>query len=178
MRGVWGRRSGVGVVLILAACARPAQVAEVPGPERAAAPAPAPPTPGPRPPTPAVQRPRSRIAPPEAAYRLGLMPVASTGVSGWRLLHANYDGRGVLIGILDSGVDPGVAGLTTTSTGEPKILDLRDFSGEGAVTLAATTNTLVKVVLCAVLGGRDMARAVGLVLVPAAAAGSALAFLL
>jgi subtilisin family serine protease len=63
------------------------------------------------------------------------MPNASTGVSGFRLDHPTWDGRGVLIAILDSGVDPGIEGLQTTSTGEPKILDLRDVSGEGDITL-------------------------------------------
>src|SRR6185503_10240405 len=32
--------------------------------------------------------------------------------------------------------DPAVPGLRTTSTGQPKLLDLRDFSGEGVVPLA------------------------------------------
>ena len=36
---------------------------------------------------------------------------------------------------LDSGIDAGVAGLANTTTGERKILDLRDFSGEGRITL-------------------------------------------
>ena len=67
------------------------------------------------------------------------MPLASTGVDRFLRDHPTYDGRGVLIGILDTGIDPGVAGLATTSTGEPKILDLRDFSGEGAVPLTRVT---------------------------------------
>ncbi len=33
-------------------------------------------------------------------------------------------------------MDPGVPGLRTTSTGDPKLADLRDFSGEGSVPLA------------------------------------------
>ncbi|HEV8304954.1 MAG TPA: S8 family serine peptidase, partial [Gemmatimonadales bacterium] len=70
------------------------------------------------------------------AFLLGLMPLKSTGVDAFRAAHPTYDGRGVLIAILDSGVDPGVAGLVTTSTGAPKVVDLRDFSGEGHVDLA------------------------------------------
>jgi subtilisin family serine protease len=67
------------------------------------------------------------------------MPLKSTGVDAFRAAHPTYDGRGVLIAILDSGLDPGVAGLVTTSTGAPKVLDLRDFSGEGHVDLAPVT---------------------------------------
>jgi tripeptidyl-peptidase II len=74
--------------------------------------------------------------PPPIALISGLMPLQSTGVEQFRSKHPTYDGRGVLIGILDTGVDPAVAGLITTSTGAPKILDLRDFSGEGRVALS------------------------------------------
>jgi len=63
------------------------------------------------------------------------MPLAATGVIEFRKANPTYDGRGVLIGILDSGIDPGIPGLSVTSTGERKILDLRDFSGEGEVKL-------------------------------------------
>ncbi|HLZ46920.1 MAG TPA: S8 family serine peptidase [Gemmatimonadales bacterium] len=72
---------------------------------------------------------------PAVAYMLGLMPLKSTGVDAFRSLHPNYDGRGVLIAILDSGIDPAVPGLIATSTGAPKIIELRDFSGEGRVAL-------------------------------------------
>ena len=75
------------------------------------------------------------VAPPEVAYRLGLMPLASAGVLEFRAAHPTYDGRGVLIAILDSGVDPGVLGLQATTTGAPKLLDLRNFSSEGEVAL-------------------------------------------
>ena len=74
---------------------------------------------------------------PAMAYMLGLMPLKSTGVDLFRSLHPTYDGRGVLIAILDSGIDPAVPGLTTTSTGAPKVIELRDFSGEGRVPLTA-----------------------------------------
>ncbi|HTH66423.1 MAG TPA: S8 family serine peptidase [Gemmatimonadales bacterium] len=80
-------------------------------------------------------RPTSPAVPPPLALLAGLMPLRSTGVEQFRAAHPTYDGRGVLIAILDSGIDPGVAGLVVTSTGGPKTLDLRDFSGEGQVVL-------------------------------------------
>jgi tripeptidyl-peptidase II len=75
------------------------------------------------------------MVPPVAAYSHGWMPLASTGVEKFLAQHPTYDGRGVLIGILDTGIDPGIPGLLKTSTDAPKILDLRDFSDEGAVRL-------------------------------------------
>jgi subtilisin family serine protease len=96
-----------------------------------AAPAPA------APPAPAVPaRPEPRpVLPPSEAYARGWMPLAATGIPRFLADHPTYDGRGVLIAILDSGIDPGIPGLELTTTGERKILDLRDFSGEGAVRL-------------------------------------------
>ena len=76
-----------------------------------------------------------RFADPAAAHARGWMPLASTGVPAFGAEYPTYDGRGVIIGILDSGIDPSVAGLDSTSTGAAKLLDLRDFSGEGKVTL-------------------------------------------
>jgi tripeptidyl-peptidase-2 len=56
-----------------------------------------------------------------------------TGVSEFLSLHPDYDGRGTIIFILDTGVDMGIAGLRKTSTGETKVIDVRDFTGEGDV---------------------------------------------
>jgi tripeptidyl-peptidase II len=81
------------------------------------------------------------MVPADAAYAHGWMPLASTGVDQFVRAHPSYDGRNVLIGILDTGIDPGIPGLDKTSTGDPKILDLRDFSGEGAVPLQRVTPT-------------------------------------
>ncbi len=75
------------------------------------------------------------VAPADAAYARGWMPLAATGVTNFLALHPEWDGRGVLIGILDSGIDAGVPGLQRTPNGSPKILDLRDFGHEGAVPL-------------------------------------------
>src|SRR5207244_7359683 len=85
-------------------------------------------------PTPAA-RGKEPALPPAVALMAGLMPLRSTGVDQFRTRHPTYDGRGVLIAILDTGIDPGVSGPITTSTGAPKIVELRDFSGEGAVAL-------------------------------------------
>src|SRR4051812_35406342 len=75
------------------------------------------------------------MVPADAAYAHGWMPLASTGVEQFLRDHPENDGRGVIIGILDTGLDPGVAGLMKTSTDAPKVLDFRNFSGEGAVPL-------------------------------------------
>jgi subtilisin family serine protease len=80
------------------------------------------------------------LAPPEVAFQRGWMPLGITGVPEFAAEHPAYDGRGVLIAILDSGLDPGVPGLATASTGERKILDLRDFSAEGRVVLVPLTS--------------------------------------
>jgi len=83
--------------------------------------------------------PREPAAPAALALARGWMPLASTGVPVFLTAHPAWDGRGVLIAILDSGVDPGVPGLDSASTGRPKLLDVRDFSGEGRVPLVPVT---------------------------------------
>ncbi len=80
-----------------------------------------------------------RVAPPAVAYQRGWMPLEPTGVPAFLRAHPQWDGRGVLIGILDSGIDPSIAGFGTTSAGTPKLLDARDFSGEGRIALHRLT---------------------------------------
>src|SRR6185503_3310209 len=92
--------------------------------------------PPPAPKTPAKTEP---ILPPQQAFLAGMMPLRATGVDTFRLQHPTFDGRGVIIGILDSGLDPGLPGFRATSTGEAKLLDLRDFSAEGRVELRPIT---------------------------------------
>jgi tripeptidyl-peptidase-2 len=134
------RRAGRAAALALvAACApgvrTPEPVAPSSAPSVPAAAAPLPLAP-PAAPADAMPKPKERVAPPLVAFRLGLLPLSGTGVPDWRLAHPTWDGRGALIAILDSGVDPSVPGLQTTSAGQPKILDLRNFSGEGDIPLA------------------------------------------
>jgi subtilisin family serine protease len=61
------------------------------------------------------------------------LSVANTGVEEFHNLYPEYDGRGTIIFILDTGVDIGVDGLTTTSTGETKVIDVQDFTHQGDV---------------------------------------------
>lgn len=51
------------------------------------------------------------------------MPTRDTGSTAFRKSHPTWDGRGVTIGILDSGVDLDHPALQTTSTGDRKIVD-------------------------------------------------------
>ena len=49
--------------------------------------------------------------------------------------HPTSDGRGVVIAVLDTGVDPSIPGLTKTPDGEVKVIDVQDFTGQGDVKL-------------------------------------------
>ncbi|HST47976.1 MAG TPA: S8 family serine peptidase [Jatrophihabitans sp.] len=51
------------------------------------------------------------------------MPVGETGAAAFTAAHPTWDGRGVTIGIMDSGIDLDHPALATTTTGERKITD-------------------------------------------------------
>ncbi|MGF0118127.1 S8 family serine peptidase [Promicromonospora sp. Marseille-Q5078] len=51
------------------------------------------------------------------------LPVAETGAVRFTNAHRTWDGRGTVIGVLDTGVDLSHPALRTTTDGKPKILD-------------------------------------------------------
>ncbi len=87
----------------------------------------------------ALPVPGKPVLPPQAAMLLGLLPRRVTGAEQFLAANAEFDGRGVLIAILDSGIDAGLPGLRRTTTGDRKLADLRDFSGEGRIALTPIT---------------------------------------
>jgi subtilisin family serine protease len=63
------------------------------------------------------------------------LSIANTGVEEFYNTYPEYDGRGTIIIILDTGVDIGVEGLIETSTGDVKFVDVQDFTHQGDVQL-------------------------------------------
>jgi hypothetical protein len=79
------------------------------------------------------------IPPDKAAHSVNqtawsFLPLGATHADEFQRDHPNYDGRGVIIFIFDTGVDPGIDGLQTTTDGLKKIINVRDESGTGDVT--------------------------------------------
>ena len=64
------------------------------------------------------------------------MPAEAMGARAFVGAHPTWDGRGVVVAVLDTGVDPRATGLHKTSTGVVKVIEARDFSGQGDVALA------------------------------------------
>ncbi len=60
---------------------------------------------------------------------------STCGVDSFQDSHPEADGRGVVVAVLDTGVDMGVLGLTLTPQGEAKVIDVQDFTGQGDVAL-------------------------------------------
>ena len=66
------------------------------------------------------------------------MPKEDLGVRAFLEAHPEYDGRGIRVAILDTGIDPGHPYLQRTSTGERKIVDWYDATTDGRLSIQHT----------------------------------------
>lgn len=67
------------------------------------------------------------------------LSLSTCQVDAYRKANPAMDGRNVVIAILDTGVDMGIAGLRQTTTGETKVVDVQDFSTQGDVEIVRAT---------------------------------------
>lgn len=67
------------------------------------------------------------------------MSLSTAGIDSFLLEHPTWDGRGVMVLIFDTGIDPSIPGLQQTSTGEQKVVDLVDVSGSNVVSFVPAT---------------------------------------
>jgi subtilisin family serine protease len=67
----------------------------------------------------------------ESTKSWNYLPSNEIGVEAFCTANPEWDGRGVVVAILDTGVDAFAPGLLKTSTGLTKLIDVRDFSTEG-----------------------------------------------
>jgi len=77
------------------------------------------------------------------------LSLSTCNVDAFLKANPSSDGRGVVIAVMDTGVDPTIPGLLRTSTGEVKVIDVQDFTGQGDVELQrirpdAVTGKLVR----------------------------------
>ncbi len=61
------------------------------------------------------------------------LSLRQTGVEDFLKKYPQFDGRGVYVFVFDTGVDMGIEGLTKTSTGEVKVVDVQDFTEQGDI---------------------------------------------
>ncbi len=66
--------------------------------------------------------------------RAGFLPKEETGAAPFVREHPEWDGRGIVVGVVDSGVDLSHPGLRRTSDGRRKVLDAYDATDAGVDT--------------------------------------------
>lgn len=90
----------------------------------------------------------------------GVMPKRPIQAEDFIRNNETFDGRGIVVAILDTGVDPGAAGLSKTTDGRHKITHVRDCSGSGdvdtSVTVEATAGPEEGTVVVKGLTGKDL----------------------
>lgn len=69
----------------------------------------------------------------------GFLSTREVGAERWLATRKNADGRGVVIAVLDTGVDPSRPGLDKLPDGRVKLIEARDFTGQGDVALVKAT---------------------------------------
>jgi tripeptidyl-peptidase-2 len=70
-----------------------------------------------------------------------LIPVFETGAFSFLAENPAFNGAGIRVAILDTGVDPGASGLQRTPAGLPKVIELVDATGSGDVGMATRTRS-------------------------------------
>jgi len=70
-----------------------------------------------------------------------LQPRKETGAAQFLAKNPEHDGRGIIIAVFDSGIDPAAGGMQLTTDGKQKLIDRYDGSGAGDV----DTSTVVEV---------------------------------
>ncbi|VDM17551.1 unnamed protein product [Hydatigera taeniaeformis] len=72
-----------------------------------------------------------------------MIPKREIGALQFLQKNSEFDGRGVVIAVWDTGVDPTARGLQVTSQGKPKIIDLIDASGSGDVNIITDSSRTI-----------------------------------
>lgn len=73
-------------------------------------------------------------APPDAA-EWEFLSTTAIGAADFIAANPEFDGRGAVLAVMDTGVDMGIPGLTELPDGSVKVVDVRDFTGQGDVRL-------------------------------------------